>query len=130
MPERIFFGLSTLVWVGYGLYCFFQPGMLAEAAGVAGQSATGTTELRAMYGGAQIGIGLFCAAAFARESLRRPALLANLCIVGGLGTTRLLGALLDASFTSYTLGGLGFEWLIVASAAWLLTRPSSAMVAS
>ena len=68
----------------------------------------------------------------ARQNLpmRLPALIALLCIVGGLGTTRLLGALMDDSFSSYTLGGLGFEWVIIASTAWLLTRSNAAEAAT
>ncbi len=127
MPERVFFGISTVLWLGYGIYCFFQPGTLAEMAGVVGESPTATTELRAMYGGVQVGIGLLCAGAFLRTSLRRPALLALLFIVGGLGVTRLLGALLlDGEFSSYTLQGLGFEWVIIAVTAWLLGRADPA----
>jgi hypothetical protein len=125
MAERVFFAASTLLWLSYGVYCFLQPGALAEMAGVIGQTPTATTELRAMYGGAQAGIGLLCAAAFARETMRRPALLALLFIVGGLGSTRLLGALIDGSFSSYTFMGLGFEWTTIAVAAWLLPRTSA-----
>jgi len=126
MAERAFFAVSTLLWLGYGLYCFFQPGALGEAAGVVGHTPTATTELRAMYGGAQAGIGLLCAGAFARETLRRPALLTLLFVVGGLGITRLAGALLDDSFTSYTLVGLGFEWLTIGLSAGLLSRSGAA----
>jgi hypothetical protein len=52
---RIFFALTALVWLPYGIFCFFQPGYLAQAAGVTATSATGTIELRAMYGGLQAG---------------------------------------------------------------------------
>ena len=57
MGKRIFLLVSTLVWLPYGIYCFFAPGFLAGAAGVAALSPTGRTELRAMYGGLQAGIG-------------------------------------------------------------------------
>ena len=130
MAERTFFGVSTLLWLGYGLYCFFQPGALAELVGVVGQTPTATTELRAMYGGAQAGIGLLCAGALTQAALRRPALLALLFIVGGLGTTRLLGALLDGSFTLYTFSGLGLEWVTVGIAAWLLSRTNASAAAA
>lgn len=124
MAERAFFFVSALLWLGIGTYYFIQPGILGEAAGVVATTPTGTTEIRAMYGGAQIGIGLFCAFALMRPALRRPALLMLLFVVGGLGSTRLLGAVLDSSFTSYTGMGLGFEWVTVALCAWLLTSIS------
>jgi hypothetical protein len=57
MAARIFLGLSALIWLPYGLLCFFQPAGLAESAGVTFTNATGATELRAMYGGLQAAIG-------------------------------------------------------------------------
>lgn len=122
MVERAFLFVSTLLWLGYGVYCFFVPGVLGEAAGVVAQTPTGTTELRAMYGGAQLGIGVLCAVALVRPHLRRAAFLMLAFVVGAIGTTRVLGALLDGSFTSYTWMGLGFEWVTLALAVWLLGR--------
>ena len=29
---RAFFALNAVIWVGYGLYCFFVPSVLADAA--------------------------------------------------------------------------------------------------
>lgn len=129
MAQRVFFGISALLWLPYGIYCFFLPGALEGLAGVVAGTPTANTELRAMYGGAQIGIGLLCAGAFFREELRRPALLALLFIVGGLGVTRLLGAALDGAFTSYTLQGLGLEFGILAVVGWLLSRSTAAKAA-
>jgi hypothetical protein len=48
---RAFLVCSVLVWLPYGIYCFLVPGALADYAGVVGATATGSTELRAMYGG-------------------------------------------------------------------------------
>ena len=33
-PTRIFLGLSVLLWLPYGVYCFFQPHALGDSAGV------------------------------------------------------------------------------------------------
>jgi hypothetical protein len=51
MNARIFLGLSALLWLPYGIYCVFQVGALADAAGVAIASPTGATGLRAASGG-------------------------------------------------------------------------------
>ena len=48
------------------------------------QSPTGSTELRAMYGGLQIALGAFAALAALRSSLARPALLAIAFLTAGL----------------------------------------------
>ena len=122
MAERAFLALATLIWLPYGIFCFFQPGFLADAAGVSAAGATATTELRAMYGGLQAAIGVLAALAFARPSLRRPALVMLLVLCTGLGVSRLLGATLDAGFSAYTNVAIVFELGSAAIAAWLLAR--------
>src|SRR5512147_3016183 len=103
MAERIVLALSTLIWLPYGVWCFFDPGFLAGAAGVAFQSPTGSTELRAMYGGLQTAIGLLALAGALRAPLRRPALLTLGCLAAGLALARLGGVMLDGAASSYTI---------------------------
>ena len=122
MATRAFLALPTLIWLPYGIFCFFQPGFLAGAAGVSAADATATTELRAMYGGLQAAIGVLAALALVRPSLRRPALLMLLVLGTGLGVSRLLGAVLDAGFSEYTNGAIIFELTSAGIAAWLLSR--------
>jgi hypothetical protein len=122
MAERIFLGLSALVWLPYGLWCLLDPAQLSGTAGVVFQSATGSTELRAMYGGLQAGLGLLAGLAVFRASLVRPALIALVFLTGGLATARLLGVALDGGFSSYTAMGLGFELATVAVASALARR--------
>lgn len=129
MIPRIFFALTALVWLPYGIFCFFQPGYLADAAGVAATSATGTIELRAMYGGLQAGIGAFALAAALRPALVGPALITSCFLFAGLALTRLLAAIGTGELTSYTIFALGLEWGSTLLAMWLLRRHSAAAVA-
>jgi len=122
MATTIFLAICAALWLPYGLFCFFSPGYLADAAGVSAVSTTGTIELRAMYGGLQAGIGALALAALFRESLRRPALLCVLFLCTGLALARLLGAVADAELSSYTIMGLGFELVSVGYATVLLRR--------
>lgn len=124
MAARIFLGLSTLIWLPYGIYCFFEPGSLAEAAGVASTTATGSTELRAMYGGLEIAIGALVGLAVLRPALVRPALLTVAFLTAGLGLARLSGALLDGGFSGYTNAALVLELGSAAVAVALLRRGS------
>ena len=128
MAVRIFLGLSALLWLPYGLYCFFAPESLAEAAGVAFTSPTGSTELRAMYGGLQAAIGLLAGLGALRATLARSALVAIAFLTAGLGVARALGLALDGGFTSYTGMGLGFEFASAAIAVVLLGRKAPALV--
>jgi len=129
MAERAFLALETLIWLPYGIFCFFAPGFLAATAGVLATDATATTELRAMYGGLQAAIGVLTGLAFARPSLRRPALVMLLVLGTGLGVSRLLGAVLDAGFSEYTNGAIVFELATASFAAWLLSRRDPAVSA-
>ena len=88
MTIRVFLWLSALGWLPYGLFCFFRPGYLAGAAGVAASTVTGTIELRAMYGGLQAAIGVLSLMAALRPQLR-PAALTALLFLFGAGASRL-----------------------------------------
>lgn len=122
VAARLFLGINVLVWVPYGVYCFFAPGFLAEAAGVASLSPTGTTELRAMYGGLQIAIGVLCALGLFRAGWQEKALHALGILTLGLGSARLIGAALDGAFSQYTIGALVFEFGLAGIALLLANR--------
>jgi hypothetical protein len=117
---RVFLGLSALVWLPYGLFCFLQPSYLAEAAGVTIGSTTGSIELRAMYGGLQVAIGLLALLAVFRPPLVRPTLVMLAFLTAGLGSARLLGSILDAEVSAYTGFALCFELGSALAAIWLL----------
>ena len=61
-------------------------------------------ELRATYGGLQIGMGLFLLAGIACKSMTRPALLAQALIVGGLASGRLISIALDGLPNAFVQG--------------------------
>jgi hypothetical protein len=106
---RILLILSVLIWLPYGLYCTFVPGYLSEAAGVVGATPTGITEIRAMYGGLEAGVGAMCLFALLRPNFARSALIAVCFLTGGLFLARVIGFALDDSGSSYTYATLVFE---------------------
>jgi hypothetical protein len=121
MAARIFLGLSALLWLVFGIGYFFAPQLLGqeEYAGVVATTATGSAEIRAMYGGLEAAIGVMAALALFRSDLVRPALLTIAFLTTGLALARLLGAVMDGGFSSYTWGGLAFE-IASAAVAWTL----------
>lgn len=123
---KIFLGFSALAWAGYGAFCFFQPGYLSEAAGVAAASRTGLVELRAMYGGLQIAIGILAAVGLAHRAFERPALVALGFLCAGLGASRTIAAALEAEASAYTVFAILFELASAAIAARLLTVDNAA----
>jgi hypothetical protein len=117
---RLFLGASSLIWTAYGLFCFVAPESLTGIAGLSSNSPTGTIELRAMYGGLQVALGVLSGAACFRNSLQQPALITLAFICSGLFIARLLGSLLEAEVSVYTAFGLLFELLSSAFATRLL----------
>ena len=122
MAARIFLALSALIWLPYGVLCFFRPGGLAESAGVGFTTATGATELRAMYGGLQAAIGAVALAGALRPAHEALALTVLLVACAGLGSARLLGAVIDGEVSSYTGMALVLELGTVALVSWLRRR--------
>ncbi len=122
MPARIFLGLTGLVWLPYGLFCFLRPSFLAAAAGVAASSTTGTIELRAMYGGLQTAFGALLILGALRPAFARAALLMTAFLCAGLGASRLLGATVASELSSYTGQALAFELGSTILALFLLLR--------
>ena len=122
MGIRIFLGINAILWLPYGIYCLFQPSFLAEAAGVAAASTTGTIELRAMYGGVQSAIGVLCGLAVLRDDLRRPALIGLAFLTGGLFLGRVAGVFVADEVSSYTGMALGLEISLASLATWFHSK--------
>ena len=123
---RIFLIVSVVLWLPYGLWCFVAPQFLAEAATVEATSPTGTTELRAMYGGLQAAFGALALAALLRPELERPALVTYLFVGGGLFFARLPAAVFTGDWSSYTISALVFELVLVVFSARLLAATAPA----
>jgi len=84
--------LSAAVFAAAGALFLAAPGVLALAGiGLAGATADG--DVRAVYGGLELGLGIFFAGAVARPAWHRPALLAAALAFGGLAAGRLLSGL-------------------------------------
>jgi hypothetical protein len=82
-------------FAGFGLACLIRPKSMLERVDVRAKSARGTTELRAMYGGLELGLGAFFALAAAKNDWSRPALLAQTLGLGSLAASRLAGIVRD-----------------------------------
>lgn len=122
MAHKIFLAVSALIWLGYGLNCFFAPASLDEAAGLVASTPTATTEVRAMYGGLQASIGVLCLLALWQPGQIRIALSCVGWLTGGLALGRFAALFLDDSGTSYTYGAMGFETICAVGAFALLAR--------
>jgi hypothetical protein len=98
-PERfarLSLVLGALGLAGFGVALLVRPSLL----GVVGVELTGpaaSTEIRAFYGGLELGLAAFFLAATRRDAWLRPALFAQAAGLGGIVAARLLGVLIDGS---------------------------------
>lgn len=120
MLQDIFLIATAIIFIPYGVLCFFKPEMLAKSAGVEATSATGQTELRAMYGGLQSAIGVLAVVAFFHPPLTIPFLVALTAVTAGLLFPRIAGLIMDGEYTGYTGMALGFETVLLAGALFFL----------
>lgn len=130
MAARIFLAIFGLFSLPYGIYCFLDPGFLADFAGVTATSTTGTIELKAMYGGLQTGFGALALLGALRPAYAPTILLATVFQCAGLGSFRLMGAIASGEFSAYTAQGIAFELGSTAIAFFLWRSVTGAAMAA
>jgi hypothetical protein len=120
---KIILWISTVSFVSYGLMCLFSPVLPTDYAGLAMNSGDAFAEVGAMYGGLQIGFGIFCLLGALRKDLYRPALISLVLLVGGLALARLYSTLTGVeSVGVYTYGAMGYEFVTALLAALALRK--------
>ena len=117
---RNFLMVIATILAFFGLFYVFSPQTLAEQAGLSA-TPSGLTDIRATYGGFQMGFAVFLF-----WSCRSPvnignALVATGVIFGCVGLGRLFGVIVDGEFSGFNMIGLTFE-VILTTACLVLNR--------
>ena len=100
---------NLLVWLPWGLSCIFNLTSIEEIIGVTSINASGSTDIRAMYGGFQTAVGLMAALALYNRAYF-PKFVFALAFLGScLALSRSFGLIVDGSASVYTFGVLAFE---------------------
>lgn len=119
--------ISALVFIAYGLVSLISPAVPAGFAGLVISNGDAFAEIGAMYGGLQMGMGLFCLLAVNRLEYFRAGLALLVIVIGALALARLLSLLLSADpVTAYTWGALVYECITALLAGIALSRASGA----
>lgn len=100
MLPKVALWINAVVFLGLGVWLIIDPVGGLSGVDVTARSPAGVTELRAMYGGLELGLGAFGALAALRPAWRVSALWAFTLAVGGLGAVRGLNSLLTAGHSS------------------------------
>ena len=93
--SRIALLIAAAGFAGFGIACTVRPEESLDVVDVRARSSRGKTELRAMYGGMELGLGAFFALAAFKPDWARPALAAQALGLGAVAATRLGGILSD-----------------------------------
>jgi hypothetical protein len=110
MLGKVILWISALLFIGYGLVSFFFPEIPAGLVDLKITNGDAAAEIRAMYGGLQAGIGLFCLLAAVNSDLYRAGLTLLVLGVGALALGRLYSVLATTDpVSAYTNGALLFE---------------------
>lgn len=89
--------LSGVAMIGVGWMGFTAPADLMAPLDVDLDGPSAFNEVRAMYGGMHVGLGLFLIATGLRPALRTIGLWATLCMMGGLVVGRLASFVVDGA---------------------------------
>lgn len=109
--------LAALGFLGFGLWLLVDPVGGLAGVGIAGTTAAGVVELRAFYGGLEVGFGLFLLICSARPDWRVPGLWLVLLVNLGIGLTRLYGIGDSGEFNNFFAAALAWEFGFSAMAA-------------
>ena len=92
---KLSLGITAAVSAGFGIGCLIAPRQMLKKIDVKAPSGTGKTELRAMYGGFELGLAAFFAYCAVNEEMAEAGLLAQTLGLGGLALGRLSGIAVD-----------------------------------
>ncbi len=108
---KAFIAITGLMFALYGAYLIVDPKQLVEIANFSIPENTALTELRAMYGGLQLAMGLFMLTCCRQIRLIGPCLLFMSLAFFCLAATRSLGLLIDPADNGYNLSATIYESL-------------------
>jgi len=123
--SRITLWLGGLGFLGFGVACLLAPLQVLAAAGVTLSGAVAATEVRAFYGGLEIGLGLCLLLAALRSQHRQAGLFLCLAAYGGIGLVRAAGMAIDSVATPFLWFALATELTLAGLAACCLLRSNS-----
>ena len=121
LPVRLFLIVQSLILAGFGLAYYVRPHELANLSGMLLMAPAAVTDVRAYYGGLQLGLALWLGLALLRGELLRPALMLLVLLYSALLLARLGGLWLDGGAQqTFNLYAMLFEGVSAALAFWLL----------
>ena len=116
----IFVSAVIFVVVGAGFLLF--PKRYGDVLEISLPTAMARTDVRATYGGLELGFGIFLILCVARREWVRPGLWALALTVGGFAIGRLVGFVAEGTINNFMLFFLALELAVALLALFLLRR--------
>lgn len=110
MFQNIVLAISALVFIGIGLAFLTVPESMLPRVNITVPAGTALTDIRAVYGGLDLGVGLFLGFCFVRRQMKL-GLYACAFTLGGLAAGRIIGILLQREQDAITFFLLASEVL-------------------
>jgi len=101
--------LGAVAFAAFGLKWLVNPAAMAGPLGIVLTNGDATSDARAVYGGMELGLGVFLAYSGASKERRTQGLAAAAIVLCGLGCSRLIGILLGGGVSSGTYALLGTD---------------------
>jgi len=105
---RILLVISLMVFLGFGVGLFVAPGLL-EGIGIMMSGPEARIDIRATYGGMELGFAAFLILCLRREEWLPIGLCASGCVIGGFGVARLVAIGMEGAGTSLMWALVGIE---------------------
>jgi uncharacterized protein DUF4345 len=113
---------SSLVFVGVGAGFLLIPARYAHILEISLPTAMARLDVRATYGGLELGVGIFLILCTVRRKWIRPGLWALALATGGFAAGRLVGLVAEGTISSFMLSFLVLELVVTLLAVFLLRR--------
>lgn len=120
-PARLILALAALAFLGFGATFLVSPVQMAALLDLALETPTARTEVRAMYGGLELGFGVFLLTRLGRRDQVLTGLSASLCVFAGLAAARAYGLVVDGMWQP-TMWLLGSVEAVAAALCWWAIR--------
>ena len=119
---RVFLGVQALTLAGFGLAYFIWPEAMANLSGMLLMQRAAVTDVRAYYGGLQLGLAAWLGLALLRPRLLEATCMLLVLLYGALALARIGGLWLDGGAQqTFNLAALLFE-TVSAALAFLCLR--------
>ncbi len=120
--DKLWLVIGGVGFLAFGAWMLVAPQAAMAMVGITLPEGAPTTEIRAFYGGLELGLGALLLAAVHKVQYHRAGLVLGCVSYGSIALARALGMLIDGGASSFLWIALAVEVALAAGYWWLLRR--------